>query len=494
MRKILIAVCVCLMAFLLVACGSTESEHTLSYVGSERIEVLDEYDCIAVYTEYTNGSSENAVPADYLTVTAYQNGVEIPILVPTGEKINGYIQCDVSVRSGVTVDVVWLFQLDDDSTVTIEMPDGEAIEVELATITEETQDEPSVSVGEITFDCIYEDTYEYAVITALSADGNIVWEYQTSQYERADLDRVSEIGWREDAYYFVEDGSVIAIDALSGEILWKNADFGGSGTGVAFGENAIVLCGQYGPDFYAVSYEGETIYRIEQFYEEYYWACEVELQDNTAIVYMYGGDMTWDDPVAVYVDLLTGTYDIYTESNDLENTQWKDAYIEYIETLEETNTETSIWSQYAYALVYVDDDTIPELFVNGFIEADGDRICTIGADGAVVECILSRIGGASYIEGSGLICNFNGNMGYYPLYFYKLENGVFTRLEDAYGMEVIEWDADGNETSVYSWNDEAVTEEEFYERWNSVMSLDDLSSPYEDTYSADEIIEMIQNM
>ena len=41
-------------------------------------------------------------------------------------------QCDASVQSGVTADVVWIFQLDDASTVSVEMPDGEKIDVEIA--------------------------------------------------------------------------------------------------------------------------------------------------------------------------------------------------------------------------------------------------------------------------------------------------------------------------------------------------------------------------
>lgn len=69
--------------------------------------LFDEYDCVAVFTRYTNDSRETAVPADCVTVKAFQNGVELSPLVPTGEKIEGYSQCDSSVQSGVTADIVW---------------------------------------------------------------------------------------------------------------------------------------------------------------------------------------------------------------------------------------------------------------------------------------------------------------------------------------------------------------------------------------------------
>lgn len=132
MKKLLSILLSLLFVFTLSACESSEPEHTLSYVDSSRITLFEEYDCVAVFTKYTNDSSESAIPADNLTVRAYQNGTELPPLVPTGDKTEGYIQCDASVQSGVTADVVWIFQLDDESTVSVEMPDGEKIDVEIA--------------------------------------------------------------------------------------------------------------------------------------------------------------------------------------------------------------------------------------------------------------------------------------------------------------------------------------------------------------------------
>lgn len=120
MKKILSALLVGLLMFSVAGCGA-EPQHTISYVGAERTTILDEYDCIAVYTQYTNGSSESALAADWVNVKAYQHGIELGVIVPTGEKTNGYIQCDTSVQSGITADVVWYFMLDDESEVSIEM-------------------------------------------------------------------------------------------------------------------------------------------------------------------------------------------------------------------------------------------------------------------------------------------------------------------------------------------------------------------------------------
>lgn len=94
-------------------------------------------------------------------------------------------------------------------------------------------------------------------------------------------------------------------DGSGADQLWKNSDYAGRKTGAAFGDAAIYLCGQYGPDFYAVSYTGETLARIEQFDPGYYWASEIELQDGYAAVYLHGGTSNYDDPKIFYVDLRT---------------------------------------------------------------------------------------------------------------------------------------------------------------------------------------------
>lgn len=131
MKKILSILCAAVLVLSLTACGGEEPEHTISYVEAERMELLDQYDCVAVYTQYTNGSSETAIPADWVEVKAFQNGVELGVLVPTGERTNGYVQCDTSIQSGAVADVVWFFQLDDDSEVSLEITGNDTIKVPL---------------------------------------------------------------------------------------------------------------------------------------------------------------------------------------------------------------------------------------------------------------------------------------------------------------------------------------------------------------------------
>lgn len=117
-----------MMVLSLSACGETTPKHTISYLGGEVRTISmneEDYKLVCVYTEYTNSSGESALPADWVNVKAYQNGVEIPVIVFTGNKIDDYIQCDTSVQNGVTAKVIWTFQPADDSPVTVELSNGE---------------------------------------------------------------------------------------------------------------------------------------------------------------------------------------------------------------------------------------------------------------------------------------------------------------------------------------------------------------------------------
>lgn len=147
------------------------------------------------------------------------------------------------------------------------------------------------------------DWGNYAAISAYDKSGNILWNYETPEYEPTELPRVSEIGRKDKNYYFIQDGTVVALNAKTGKKVWENSDFDGSGTGIALGEDAIYLCGYYGPDFYAISYDGKTLTRIDHFDKNYFWASKIEILGEQAAVYLYGGTGDDTQPKVFYVDL-----------------------------------------------------------------------------------------------------------------------------------------------------------------------------------------------
>lgn len=136
MKKVISILLVALMSFsLLTACGGEkEPEHTLTFEEGKIVSGEDmgvDFDMVGLFFQYTNGSSETIMPADAIDVKAFQNGTELSVMVFTGQKTEGYIQCDTEVQAGTTAGVVWLFQLDDISTVSVECGDGQKFDVEL---------------------------------------------------------------------------------------------------------------------------------------------------------------------------------------------------------------------------------------------------------------------------------------------------------------------------------------------------------------------------
>ncbi|MCD7866629.1 MAG: hypothetical protein LUG62_00140 [Clostridiales bacterium] len=185
--------------------------------------------------------------------------------------------------------------------------------------TSEAASETSSSdpASEVTIEEVLVDSGSYvyqAVLTGHDSAGATVWTYTTESYYQAQLTAVYEIGIKDDTYYFVESGTVTALNLLTGEVLWKNSEFGGSG-GTCMGENGIYLTGYLNPDFFAVSYSGETLKKIDVFDEQYFWSYNVEQKDeNTLWVYMEGSLNEGTAESVFSVDLTTWEYQLVTDT------------------------------------------------------------------------------------------------------------------------------------------------------------------------------------
>ena len=134
--------------------------------------------------------------------------------------------------------------------------------------------------------------------------------------------------------------------------------------------------------------------------------------------------------------------------------EWKTAYLNFIESKKD--------SHISFALVYIDDDDIPELYLRGICEAEGDSICSY-KNGAVIEQSLKRVGGGRYVEKSGAVINQNGNMGYCYTHVYKLTSDGFALTFSALSVENVEH-LGNNEYNIsyeYSVENKPVSESEY---------------------------------
>ena len=178
--------------------------------------------------------------------------------------------------------------------------------------TEKTPDTGDMLDGiEVEFESDFTDDYkEYAVITAEDADGEILWERRTDEYEATELDRVTELDVYEDRYYYVEGGTLVALNLADGSVIWENNEFDGASPSWDISEDGtLYLCGYYGPDFFAVDQDGNTLKRIQTFDEDYYWASDILYDAGEVTVTLEGG--LEETEVDVVVSLEDYSYEVF---------------------------------------------------------------------------------------------------------------------------------------------------------------------------------------
>lgn len=175
-----------------------------------------------------------------------------------------------------------------------------------------------------------------------------------------------------------------------------------------------------------------------------------------------------------------------TDTPDPELQPWQTAYLDHMEANDDGFTY--------YALIHIDDDSIPELYAEGL---DTAYVLSY-KNGAIVKADLSIAGGScSYVEYGGALHVSSGRMGsYYDEVFTLDESGfenVFTGSQieggtpvtDEYGYMYFEvtYTANGNE----------VSEDEYYNALGAVYDGTDETFASYSTYEYDTIVWDIEN-
>ena len=188
-----------------------------------------------------------------------------------------------------------------------------------------------------------------------------------------------------------------------------------------------------------------------------------------------------------------GGTDPYTESGengapqgDLQgSSDYKHAYLEFLKDKQDDRR--------LFALVFIDNDDIPELYVRGAFEAEGDMICSF-KNGAVVSAYLNRTGGGMYIERSGDVINRNGTNGCYETDVYQLTADGFAKTFYAASREIVE-ETNGEFHSFFEYSvaDVPVSEEEYRNAVNAAFDFSRAIDPVERAVSYNEIVLQLQN-
>ena len=167
-------------------------------------------------------------------------------------------------------------------------------------------------------------------------------------------------------------------------------------------------------------------------------------------------------------------------------TDYKQAYLNFLKDKQE--------SHIAFALVYIDNDDIPELYLSGVCEAEGDMVCSF-KNGTVITQQLNRTGGGQYIERSGDIINQNGNMGRCYTNVYKLNENGFTKILNALSVQSVEHIGGEEYNFVYEYfvENNSVSEEEYNDAINAAFDFSRATRLDENAVSYGEIIQQLKD-
>lgn len=148
--------------------------------------------------------------------------------------------------------------------------------------------------NQIVFEYSSDGNTEYGTVTRYDDEGAVLWQYSTDTYERAQCVRVSGIGQKNGFYYLVEDGTILALNEATGEMVWKNEEYMGSSTekGYVFDEDGnLYISGYLGPDLFVVDKEGKTLYKKDSFDPDVYWPFEMKWEsENILKIHFEGGE------------------------------------------------------------------------------------------------------------------------------------------------------------------------------------------------------------
>ena len=182
--------------------------------------------------------------------------------------------------------------------------------------------------------------------------------------------------------------------------------------------------------------------------------------------------------------------------NDIKGTflNWKSAYLNVIQQREEQKEKLGYSYDSHYALVYVDNDDIPELYVHGWSEAEGDLVYSY-KNGRLIKQHLGRLFGGKYVERSGIVINQNGHMGQHYDNVYKLDQNGFSQILKASYTEryVTLENGDLEIINEYFIDGKAVSEDEYNNAVNSAVDLSQTMEFYEKSVSYDVIKQQIED-
>lgn len=174
--------------------------------------------------------------------------------------------------------------------------------------------------------------------------------------------------------------------------------------------------------------------------------------------------------------------------------EWKADYIEFAESyLHEYDDYSYRFENARYALVDIDENGIPEMFIYSGSGAGGSTFITYN-DSGIERLDYGNSSFISYIEGENIFDYSGGHMDNYYDDIYEIKNGGFALIArgdfGAVDNSNVVWDEAGYPVYKYYWNDIEVSRSEYQSCLNSVFD-ESRKSEIQITYTYNQIINTI---
>lgn len=164
---------------------------------------------------------------------------------------------------------------------------------------------------------------------------------------------------------------------------------------------------------------------------------------------------------------------------------WEQAYLDYLDGF-------GVSSSCTYSLIFVDEDEIPELVIDSGVEAGGCQILT-WHEGVLDVLQTSRLY-FTYVEKGNLLCNSEGNMGYYYDNVYTMKDGMWefvgggTYSDPPDGPK---FDENDDYIYEYHWLEQPVEKSEYEQKFHAIYPEKAAKTP-EAYYIKDEMYSILK--
>jgi hypothetical protein len=139
-----------------------------------------------------------------------------------------------------------------------------------------------------------------------------------------------------------------------------------------------------------------------------------------------------------------------------------------------------------YALVFIDDDEIPEMVISYRVTAYGGDLCT--SDNNTMETVyIDAWGMQYYLEGEGLYLDRGGHMGEFYDIVYRVQDGRISELQRGDYYDTVEL--------CFFWDGIEVSEDEYYHKLNAIFDMSRAREVFESeiTITSDEALYILNN-